>query len=168
MGHVQAGNGERTFWRASSQYFPPCVYWGLGHFLSSSYQSFLSLFLASRSFPMSRLFASGSPSIGSSASVSVLAMNIQDWFPLGLTGLISLQSKGLSRVCFNTTAQKHLSPWAGLNSCLLSQWCYLTISSSTAHSPFAFSLLQHQGLFQWVGCLHLVAKELEFQYQSFQ
>ena len=47
------------------------------------------------------------PSIGASASASVLPMNIQDWFPLGLTGLISLQSEGVSRVFFNTTVQKH-------------------------------------------------------------
>ena len=49
----------------------------------------------------------GGQSIGASASASVLAMNIQDWFPLELTGLISLQSKGLSRVYTNTTVQKH-------------------------------------------------------------
>ena len=53
-------------------------------------------FPASRSFSMSRLFASGGQSIGASVSASVLPMNIQDWFPLGWTGLISLQSKGLS------------------------------------------------------------------------
>ena len=59
------------------------------------------------SFPMSRLFASGGHSTGVSASASILPMNIQDWFPLGLTGLISLQSKGLSRVFSSTTIQKH-------------------------------------------------------------
>ena len=53
-------------------------------------------FPASRSFPMSRLFASGGHSIRASASASILPMNIQGWFPLGLTGLISLQSKGIS------------------------------------------------------------------------
>ena len=58
-------------------------------------------------FPMSQLFASGDQSIRASASASVLPMNIQDWFPLWLTGLISLQSKGLSRVFSNTTVQKH-------------------------------------------------------------
>ena len=63
-------------------------------------------FPASGSFLMSQLFASGSQSIGASASASVLPMYIQDWFPLGLTGLISLQSKGLSRVFSNTTVQK--------------------------------------------------------------
>ena len=64
-------------------------------------------FPASGSFPMSQFFTSGGQSIGISASASVLPMNIQDWFPLGLTGLISLQSKGLSRVFSNTTVQKH-------------------------------------------------------------
>ena len=64
-------------------------------------------FLASGSFPMSQLFTSGSKSIGVSASASVLPMNIQDWVPLGWTGLISLPFKGLSRVFSNTTVQKH-------------------------------------------------------------
>ena len=64
-------------------------------------------FLASASFQMSQLFASGGQSTGVSASTSVLPMNIQDWFPLGWTGWISLQSKGLSRVFSNTTVQKH-------------------------------------------------------------
>jgi len=58
-------------------------------------------------FPMSHFFASGGQSIGVSASASVLPMNIQDWFPLGLTGWISLQTKGLSRIFSNTTVQKH-------------------------------------------------------------
>ena len=61
----------------------------------------------SGSFPMSQLFAWGSQSIGVSASASVLPMDTQDWFPLGWTGWISLQSKGLSRVFSNTTVQKH-------------------------------------------------------------
>ena len=69
--------------------------------------SCLQSFPASGSFPMSQFFASGDQSIGVSASASVLPMNIQDWFPLGLTGWISLQSKGLSRVFSNTTVQKH-------------------------------------------------------------
>ena len=59
------------------------------------------------SFPMSQLFTSGGQSIGVSASVSVLPMNVQDRFPIGLTGLISLQSKRLSRVFSNTTVWKH-------------------------------------------------------------
>ena len=69
--------------------------------------SFSQSFPASGSFPMSQLFTSGGQSIGASTSASVLPMNIQDWFPLGLAGLISLQSKGLSRVFSNTTVQKH-------------------------------------------------------------
>ena len=62
---------------------------------------------ALESFPMSQLFTWGGQSIGVSASTSVLPMNTQDWSPLGLTGWISLQSKGLSRVFSNTTVQKH-------------------------------------------------------------
>ena len=62
---------------------------------------------ASGSFPMSQLFARGGQRIGVSASASVLPRNTQDWSPLGWTGGISLQSKGLSRVFSNTTIQKH-------------------------------------------------------------
>ena len=67
--------------------------------------SCLQSFPASGSFPISWFFASGGQSIG--ASASALPMNIQDWFPLGLTALVSLLSKGLSRVLSNTTVQKH-------------------------------------------------------------
>ena len=67
--------------------------------------SYLQSFPASGSLLMSQLFASSGQSIGTSASASVLP--IQDWFPLGLTGLITLQSKGLSRDFSNTTVQKH-------------------------------------------------------------
>ena len=69
------------------------------------FYSCLQSFPAWAPFPMSRFFAPGGQSFGVSASV--LPMNIQDWFPLGWTGWISLQSKGLSRVFFNTTFQKH-------------------------------------------------------------
>ena len=62
---------------------------------------------ASGSFPMTQLFAWGGQSIGVSASASVLPKNTQDWSPLGWTGLISLQSKRLTRVFSNTTVQKH-------------------------------------------------------------
>ena len=62
------------------------------------FPSCLQSFPASGSFPMSQFFPSGGQSIGVSASTSVILMNIQDWFPLGSTGLISLQSKGLSSV----------------------------------------------------------------------
>ena len=71
--------------------------------LSSSFHSFP----ASGCFPMSRLFTPGGQSFGASTSASVLLMNIQGWFPLGLTGLIFLQSKGLSRVFSSTTVWKH-------------------------------------------------------------
>ena len=80
--------------------------------ISSSVIPFSSSFLsfpASGSFLISQFFTSGGQSIGASASASVLLMNIQGWFPLGLTGLISLKSKGLSRVFSNTTVQKHQS-----------------------------------------------------------
>ena len=69
--------------------------------------SHLQSFPASGSFPMSQFFTSGGQSTGVSASASVLPMNIQDRSPLGWTGWISLQSKGLSRVFSNTTVQKH-------------------------------------------------------------
>ena len=72
-------------------------------FSSSCPQSFQ----ASGSFPMSQLFQSGDQSIGASAPASVLSVNIQGWFPLGLTGLILLLYKGLSRVFSSTTIQKH-------------------------------------------------------------
>ena len=71
------------------------------------FSSCLQSLPASGSFPMSHLFTSGGQSIGASALASVLPMNIQDWLPLGLTSLICLQPKGLSRVFSNTTIQKH-------------------------------------------------------------
>ena len=84
--------------------------WPSHQTISSSvipFSSRLQSFPVSGSFPMSQFFTSGGQSIGVSASASVLPMNIQDWFPLGWTGCISLQSKGLSRVFSNTTVQKH-------------------------------------------------------------
>ena len=71
------------------------------------FSSCLQSFPESWSFPISQLFASGGQSIGVSASTLVLPKNSQDWFPLGWSGLRSLQSKGLSRVFSNTTIQKH-------------------------------------------------------------
>ena len=67
----------------------------------------LRSFTTSGSFPMSQFLASGGQSIGASASASFCPMNIQDWFPLALTGLIPLQSKRLSKVFSNTTVHKH-------------------------------------------------------------
>ena len=94
--------------RASSNSCPSS--WWYHPTISSSvvpYSSCLPSFPASWSFPMSQFFASCGQGTGVSASASVLPMNIQNWFPLGLTCLISLQSKGLSRVFSNTTVQKH-------------------------------------------------------------
>ena len=71
------------------------------------FSSCLQSFPASGYFQMSQFFTSSGQSVGVSALASVLPMNMQDWFPLGLTGWISLQSKGLSRVFSNTTVQKH-------------------------------------------------------------
>ena len=71
------------------------------------FSSCLQSLPVSGSFPMSQLSAWGGQSIGVSASASVLPMNTQDWSPLGWTGWISWQSKGLSRVFSNTTVQKH-------------------------------------------------------------
>ena len=102
--------------------------------LSSCLQSFP----ASGSFPVSQFFTSGDQSIGASASGSVLPMNIQDYFRLGLTGLISLgltawislQSKGLSRVFSNTTVQKHQ-----FFSTQLSLWFYCHIHTWLLEKP---------------------------------
>ena len=84
--------------------------WWCHSTISSSvvpFSSHLQSFPATGPFPISQFFASGSQSIGALASAAVLPMNIQDWFPLGLTGLVSLQSKGLSRVFSNTAVQKY-------------------------------------------------------------
>ena len=71
------------------------------------FSSCLQSFPASGSFQMSQLFTSAGQTIGVLPSTSVLPVNTQDWFPLGWTGWISLQSKGLSRLFSNTTVQKH-------------------------------------------------------------
>ena len=88
--------------RPSSQWCHPAIL-----SLVVPFSSCLQSFPASGSFPVSQFFRTGGQSIGVSASTSVLSVYIQDWFHLGLTGLISLQSKGLSRVFSNTTAPKH-------------------------------------------------------------
>ena len=77
------------------------------HPLLSPFPPAFQSFSASRSFPVSQLFTLGGQSIGASASASVLPMSIQNWFPLGLTSLVFLQSKGLPRVFSNITVQKH-------------------------------------------------------------
>ena len=85
-----------------SQWFYPIISSSAAHFSSCP-----QCFPESGSFPMSWLFASGGQRIGGSGSASVLPMNIQGWFPLGLTGLISLLSRGLSSVFSSTTVIKH-------------------------------------------------------------
>ena len=86
------------------------VHWAIDaicHLISATPFSFcLQLFPASGSFPISQLFLSGSQSIGASALAIVLPMTVEGWFPLGLTRLISLQQKGLSRI-FSSTSWKH-------------------------------------------------------------
>ena len=94
--------------RVYSDSFPPSQW--CDPTISSSvvpFSSCLRSFPAAGSFQMSQFFTSGGQSIGVSVSASVLPMNIQDWFPLGWTGWISLLSKGLSRAFSNTTVQKH-------------------------------------------------------------
>ena len=96
---------------------------------------------SSESFPMSQLFAWGGQSIGVSASASVLPMNIQDWSPLVFTGLISLQSKGLSRAFSNTTVQKHQFFSAQLSS--QSEMQYLNAISKTTEWSLFVSKASH-------------------------
>ena len=99
------------------------------------FSSCLQSFPTSGSFPVSQLFALGGKNIG--ALTLVLPMNIQGWFPLGLTGLISLQSKGLSRILSNTIVQKHqffttqLSLWSSshIHTWLLEKTIALTMQS---------------------------------------
>ena len=112
-----------SLWPHGLQHASPSVYHQLPEFTQThihcvgdaiqpsssvvTFSSRLQSFSASGSFQMSQLFPSGGQSIGVSASTSVLPVNTQDWSPLGWTGWISLQSKGLSRVFSNTTVQKH-------------------------------------------------------------
>ena len=122
-----------------SQWCHPTI--SLSVILFSCFQSFP----ASGSFQMSQFFTSGGQSIRVSASASVLPMNIQDWFPLGWTGWISLLSKGLSRVFSNTTVQKHQFFCAQLsNSSVLSFLYsptvtpYMTIGKTIALTRWTF------------------------------
>ena len=118
----------------------PWSWWCYLSISSSSGPFFCHLSVpASRSFPMSQLFASGGQSIGALASSSVLPMNNQDLFPLGLTGLNPLQSKGLSRVFSSTTVQKH--QFFSSEPCLSIQDYWKNISHGhlhTYHCPLQF------------------------------
>ena len=95
----------------------------------------LQSFPAWGSFQMSQFFTSGGQTIGVSASASILPVNIQDWFPLGLTGLISLLSKGLLRVFSSATVQKH--QFFGTQISLWSN-SYMTTGKTTALTTQAF------------------------------
>ena len=99
--------------------------------------SCLQSFPASGSFPVSQFFTLGGQSIGASASASVLPVNIQDWFPSGLTGLISLKSKGLSKVFFSIIVWKH--QFFGIQPSL---WCnshpYMTTGKTIALTRWTF------------------------------
>ena len=114
-----------------------------------------SIFPNIRSFPMSTLFASCDQSIGTSASASVLPMNIQDWFPLGWTGLISLQSKELSRVFSNTTVQKYQffgvqpSLWSSSH---IHTWKWKSLSCvQLVASPWTIQSMEFSGPEYWSG-----------------
>ena len=100
------------------------------HPLPFPFSSCLQSFPASGSFPVSQFFTEGGQSIGVSALASVLPMNIQDWFPLGWKGWISLESKGLARVYSNTTVQKR--QFFGTQ---LSLWSYSHIHTWLLEKP---------------------------------
>ena len=104
------------------------------------FSSCLQSFPASSTFQMSQFFAAGGQSIGASASKSVLPMNTQDWSPLGWTGWISLQSKGLSRVFSNTTVQKHQKQY---NIVKLKNKIKYIKASILPHSAFFIVQLSH-------------------------
>ena len=113
----------------------------------------LQSFQASRSFPMSRLFASGGQSIGASASASVLPMNIQGWLPLGFTGLISLLCKGLSRVFSSTTII----------------WVYFLPTTFLILLPFLLSFhikTENQHLCSTEACLYIIYQFLNLSPSS--
>ena len=103
------GHRVRHDWLTELNWTCPLSWWCHPTISSSvvPFSSSLQSFPASGSFLMNQFFASSGQSIGVSASASVLPMNIQDWLPLGWTGWIILQSKGLSRVFSNTTVQEH-------------------------------------------------------------
>ena len=117
--------------------------------ISSSVVPFscLQSFPASGSFPMSQFFTSCGQSTAASASTSVLPMNIQDWFLLGLTGLISLQSKGLSRVFSNTTVQKYKffgtlpSLWSNSHIYTYDVWCMYGKTIASTRQTFVSKVI---------------------------
>ena len=140
------------------------------------FSSCLQSFPASGSFPMNQLFALGDQSIGASISASVLPINIQDWLPLGLTYLISLQSKGLSTVFSNTTVQKTSILWHSDFFMVQLSYLYTTTGKTTALTiwtsvskvtslllTLTFSLNYHLKLY-----LHIVTLEVRVSTHEFQ
>ena len=115
------------------------------------FSSCLQSFPASGSFPVSQFFSSGGQSIGASASASVLPMNIQGWFPLGLTGLISLQSKGLLRAFSSTTVQKHHSKFSQrMHHLQDGHWRCWGMGAWGKYGPLRVKLtLECRGTFSW-------------------
>ena len=116
------------------------------------FSSRLQSFPASRTFQMSQLFASGRQRIWVSASPSVLPMNIQNWFPLGLTGLISLQSKGLSRVFLHCHSSKASILWCSTIFIVQLSHPYMTMGKTIAWLDRP--LLAKQCLCFLICCLH--------------
>ena len=116
----------------------PSSWWCHATISSSAvpFSSCLQFFPPSGSFPMSQLFSSGGQRIG--ASASILPMNIQDWSPLGWTGWISLQSKGLSRVFSNTRVQKHQFFSAQLFIVVQLSYPYMTTGKTIALTRWTF------------------------------
>ena len=120
----------------------------------TSFSSRLRSFLAAGSFPVSQLFTSGGLTIGASASASVLPANVHGWFPLGLTGLIFLQSKGLLRFFSSITVQKHQ-----FSSAQLSLWFNSHIHTWLLEKPYFWlygSLLTKWCLCFLICCLGLL------------
>ena len=127
--------GACSNWRPLSWSCHPTISSSVGPF-----SSYLQSCPASGSSPLSQFFASGGQSIGASASASVLPMNIQDWFPLGWTGLISLLSKELSRVFSNTTVQKHQASilWSSAFFMVQLSHPYMTTGKTVALTRWTF------------------------------
>ena len=143
------------------------------------FSSCLQSFPASGSFPVSQFFASGGQIIAVSASASVLPMNIQDWFPFGLTGLISMQSKGLSRVFSNTKASilrcsaffivQLLHPYMTTRKTIaLTRWTFVgKVMSSLSRLVIAFLPSSKRLLISWLQSPSAVILELRNKVSQF-
>ena len=138
----------------------PLRQWCLPTIFSSAAHSSPALnlsFLASGSFPMSRLFISGGQSIGASASASVLPMNTQGWFPFGWTGLISLQSKALSRVFSNNSLKASILQCSAIYMVQLSH-PYMTTGKTIALSTGTFVGKRMSPFFNTQSCFGALGK----------